>query len=169
MEKARKGGVKTRARSGRRRERETVELVNQETGEVVTALPVVTRATIGGSFFMAMQDGFRMLATQKLRQDAGRVLLYMLAEMDWENHVRLVQRTIAEALGMDRAQVSRAVAELVKRDILAPVQKVGRTRFYRMNWAFVWRGNAADLPDAAAWSRVKRRWASTETSIKEPA
>ena len=95
-------------------------LVDQATGEILNGhlvyFPNKVRAE---GWFMAWQEGFERLAMDKdMTMEALRVLHYVFARLDFENHLRLSQADIARALEMKPSAVSRAMKLLLQKDIL---------------------------------------------------
>lgn len=91
-----------------------VKMVDMETGEVLddgVTIHVPRKQRITG-FFMANQNGFAELARKDLKAEAYRVLLFLMSYMDYENAVPVFQKDIAEALGMKKQNVSRAIQSL---------------------------------------------------------
>ena len=54
------------------------------------------------------QDALRILA-KELTGEQFKVLMLMLADLDYENFIQIAQADIAETLGMQKTNVSRAV------------------------------------------------------------
>ena len=62
-----------------------------------------------------------------------RVLICLLDYLDVERHREISQVEIAEALGMQASNVSRAIALLIEKEVLEAGPKVGKTCSYRLN------------------------------------
>ena len=58
------------------------------------------------------QDALRILA-KELTGEQFKVLMLMLADLDYENFIQIAQADIAETLGMQKTNVSRAVRALL--------------------------------------------------------
>lgn len=87
---------------------------------------------LGVNWMAFYQDSLRWLATENLPNEQYRVLLYLLGKLDFENYIRIPQKDVAEALGMKRPAVTRAIGGLLKRDVLARI-KIGTANTYRLN------------------------------------
>jgi len=90
---------------------------------------------------MAFQEVF--LAMAKDREMTGevvRVLHYFFGKLDFENYIHLAQSEIAEALGLQKTNVSRAVKILCGKGIILKGPKVGRSITYRLNSDYGWKG-----------------------------
>lgn len=122
-------------------------LVDNQTGEVLNGhlvfFPTKIRAD---GWLMAWQEGFERLAQDKeITLEARRVLDYVFARLDFENHLRMSQADIARALDMKASNVSRAMKLLMNKDILVIGDKVGRSYTYRLNTSFGWKGKVKNL------------------------
>lgn len=128
-----------------------LELMNRETGEVI---PVEVRRRpdrVAGRFFMVIQEGLELLAIHDdLTHDARRVMLFLLARMDFDNHIRLSQTLIASELGIDKSRVSRAVKLLVECRLIRPGERIGRATFYVLSSAIGWKGKPGDRAEMGA-------------------
>ena len=88
------------------------------------------------------QDALRILA-KELTGEQFKVLMLMLADLDYENFIQIAQADIAETLGMQKTNVSRAVrATGCWGDLWGP--KVGRSKTYRLNEQFGWKGTVTN-------------------------
>lgn len=90
---------------------------------------------------MAFQDAFLELAKDReITGEVQRVLLYFFGRLDFDNYIHLAQTEIADALGMKKANVSRAVRILCDKQIILKGPKTGRTITYRLNANYGWKG-----------------------------
>ncbi|MES8270788.1 helix-turn-helix domain-containing protein, partial [Cutibacterium acnes] len=93
--------------------------------------------------WVAMAQGPMMtLATAELGAQEYRVLLALMARLDFENLLVLSQAELAEQLGMQKQNVNRAVRRLVSLGVLLEGPKIGIHRSYRLNPRFGWKGSA---------------------------
>ena len=72
------------------------------------------------------QDALRILA--KELTGSNSVLMLMLADLDYENFIQIAQADIAETLGMQKTNVSRAVRALLDVGVIFEGPKVGRSK-----------------------------------------
>ena len=70
-----------------------------------------------------------------------RVLDYLMAVLDFENFVQVSQADIAEELDLHRPDVSSAIKLLEQKEILIPGPKIGRSKCWRLNPNFGYKGN----------------------------
>lgn len=125
-----------------------VSSVDLDTGEILEysliAMPrKIPNGFAGGWVAMAL-NALDMLAASDLRGDDLRVLLALLGRLDFENLIQLEQVAIAERLGMKKPNVSRSIKRLIALGCLLEGPKIGRSRTYRLNPAYGWRGSGAN-------------------------
>ena len=122
-----------------------VSSVDMDTGEILDYSLVAMQRKIPNGFaagWIAMAQGaMEMLAASDLRGDDLRVLLLLMARLDFENLIQLEQTSIAEKLGMQRPNVNRSIKRLVDIGCLLEGPKIGRSRTYRLNPAYGWKGS----------------------------
>ena len=116
-----------------------------EGGQFVYFTP--RRIQVKEPFMLAFAHGFQQLAEMKLSGETTRVLLALFARMTFENWVLVPQQEIADALGMKRQAVVRAIRDLKKAGILQPGPKSGRMVSYRLNDVYAWKGTAKNLAE----------------------
>jgi len=122
--------------------------VNQETGEIIDGTPVYVAPKIRWKegWFMGFQEAFIALAEDKeLTGETYKVFMYMLGHLGFENYIALPQTEIAEGLKMHKEHVSRSIKTLLSKQILVEGPKLGRTKTYRLNSAYGWRGTVKNL------------------------
>ena len=118
--------------------------INPETGEIERqyAIVPITKKKLRGGFFMAIQEGFLYLAQLNLTGEQHRVLLYIMGKLDFENYICLTQKSVGESLGMRKQHVSRAFKGLIKHGVIHEGPKVGRTKTYRLDPGFGYKGKS---------------------------
>jgi len=116
--------------------------INLETGELERqyAIVPIVRKKLRGGFFMAIQEGFLHLAQLNLTGEQLKVLLYIMGKLDFENYICLTQKSVAEALQMQRPHISRAFKVLVEKGVIHEGPKVGRIKTYRLDPSFGYKG-----------------------------
>ena len=122
---------------------DTVQTVNKKTGEkkegyfvyIAYPKPKIT----GNRWFMTFQDSLAMIAEDKeLTGETLRVYMLALSELEFENYITIKQVAIAEKLGMQKTNVSRAMKQLVDKGIILKV-KEGATTGYKLNPTYGWK------------------------------
>lgn len=97
---------------------------------------------------MAFQDAFEELAKDKeITSEPRRVLDYLFSKLDFENYIQQSQQDITKALGMHKSQVSEAIKLLVRKQIILEGPKVGRSKCYRLNPNYGWKGKVKNLKE----------------------
>ena len=128
-----------------------IEQVDRETGEVMQGCMVYLpyRPRLTERWFMAFQDAFEEIAKDReITSEPRRVLDYMFSKLDFENFIQLSQKDIAEALGMQKQNVSNAIKLLIRKQIILEGPKVGRSKCYRLNPNYGWKGKVKTLQEA---------------------
>ena len=72
---------------------------------------------------MAMQDGFEWLARQNFNGETLRVLMHVMAKLDFENYILVKQLDVAIALGMQKLTCPGRCGFCLKKALFTP----GRT------------------------------------------
>lgn len=111
-------------------------------GEIVGGFVAVIRPKQKSAFqrhFTMNQDALRILA-KELTGEQFKVLMLMLADLDYENFIQIAQADIADTLEMQKTNVSRSVRALLDVGVIFEGPKVGRSKTYRLNQEFGWKG-----------------------------
>jgi len=125
-----------------------IEQLDVETGEVLRGCMVYIpyRPKHTERFFMAFQDGLMEIAKDdELTLEPKNVLLYLLGQLDFENYLHISQKDIADALGMQKQHISRAMKLLTAKGIVLDGPKVGRMKTYRLSPNLGWKGRVTNL------------------------
>lgn len=140
---------------------DTANIVDTATGEVKDQvhadrdgklIHVYDRPKFKEPFVMVFQTFLEELARSDIQGRDLKVLLFMVANMDYENKVCISQKRIAEELLMNAQHVSRAIKNLIARGM------VGRSdNVYYVTPYLTWRGRVRNFPKAV------------EGYVKEPA
>lgn len=120
--------------------------VDTSTGEEVGSFVAVIRPKQKSAFqrhFTMNQDALKILA-KTLTGEQFKVLMILLAELDYENYIQVAQADIAESLDMQKTNVSRSVKVLLDLGVILLGPKVGRSHSYRLNPQFGWKGTVAN-------------------------
>ncbi len=119
--------------------------VDLETGEILPHVLVAMARRIPNSFvegWVAMAQGPMVeLAVNIKSVDDWRVLSVLLGYLDFENHIRIEQTAVAEKLGMHRQNVNKSIKRLLALGVVIEGPKSGRSRTYRLNPNYGWKGS----------------------------
>ncbi len=124
--------------------------VDLRTGEILNGVPVWVAGQKKTAFtglydkrwFIMAQDALLMLATDdELTGKSLKVLLYLLARLDFENFIQVPQVEIANELKLHKQDVSKYVALLERKGILTRGPKLARSSSFRLNPNFGYKGN----------------------------
>ena len=125
--------------------------IDLDTGELVEGVPVWVggRPRIHEGWLMTFQEALEELAKDKdLKGEHWRVFSYLLSQLDFENFIQVPQKKIAEALGMNKVSVSRAIALLSEKKIILRGPKVARSSCFRLNPNYGWKGKVKNFKEA---------------------
>ncbi|WP_297408102.1 helix-turn-helix domain-containing protein [uncultured Cetobacterium sp.] len=116
--------------------------VDTSTGEEIGSFVAVIRPKQKSSFerHFTMNQAALLSIANDLNHDQTRVLLALLAYLDYENYIQVAQIDIAENLKMQKSHVSRAVKGLSEAEIILEGPKIGRSKTYRLNPSYGWKG-----------------------------
>jgi len=149
--------------------------VDAETGEVQDgfALFVPTKRGLKDRHNMMTNPGLLALAMDAdLKWEDWRVLAVYLSAMEFENVIDIPQKEVAEILQISKVNVSRATKKLVTKHILIEESKSGRSKVYRLNTAYGWKGKVSkeysDLLDKDC-RLLPKSWMKTPAREKIPA
>jgi hypothetical protein len=120
--------------------------VDESTGEVIGGFVAVIRPKQKSTFtrhFTMNQEALKIIATE-LSHEQTRVLMMLLVELDYENYMQVAQIEIAESLKMHKQHVSRAIKNLIQIGVLLDGPKIGRSKSYRLNPQFGWKGSVTN-------------------------
>ncbi|PHM49104.1 helix-turn-helix domain-containing protein [Xenorhabdus sp. KK7.4] len=84
------------------------------------------------------QEALKIIATE-LNHEQTKVLMILLADLDYENYIQVAQIDVANALKMQKTNVSRAVKNLIEFGVILEGPKIGRSKTYRLNPQFGWK------------------------------
>jgi hypothetical protein len=122
-------------------------VIDEVTGETIDSVIIAKPKYFNLDIFVKLYlSGLANIATMRLRGETSRVLFYLLSRCSYNNIINVPQKEIAEALEIKRQSVSKAIKELLEKDILLPGSKDGRCNTYRLNHALGSKGNASTAP-----------------------
>jgi DNA-binding MarR family transcriptional regulator len=125
-----------------------IKQLDMATGELLEGCLVYVpyRPKFYASWFMMFQDTLIEIAKDReITGEVYRVLLYLLSQMDFENHIHVSQSDTATILGLQKTNVSRAVKTLCDKGILLKGQKQGRSAVYKLNSHYGWKGKVKNF------------------------
>ena len=125
-----------------------VTTIDSITGEPIEGIPVYVQAKVKWKegFFMGIQEAFIALAQDKdIAGRPRRVLDYLFGKLGFENYICVQQKEIAEALDLHKQDVSDSIKLLLDKGIILSGPKLGRSKSYRLNSKYGWRGTVKNL------------------------
>jgi predicted transcriptional regulator len=118
---------------------QTDQLTGEEARGLAVLIPI--RQKLKDDFAMLTGQGLIKLATDpELKHDDLKVLMTYLGSVKFKNLIQISQRDVAEILGMHKQHVSRATIKLLSKNILLEESKTGRSKIYRLNTFYGWKG-----------------------------
>lgn len=120
-----------------------VTQVDLETGEDLGGFVAVIRPKQKSVFerhFTMNQAALELLA-KTLTGEQFKVLMMLLASLDYENFIQVAQADIANKIDMQKTHVSRAIKGLIEFGVILEGPKIGRVKSYRLNPQFGWKGS----------------------------
>ncbi len=122
-----------------------MKLVNPRTGKEYKGLAVPSKQSFPEPlrYTSMFSHGFEYLAKLKLSKNEAAVLFKLLSALEFENWIRVSQRTIAEDLNLKEPNVSTATRKLIQLGVIEKAEDPSDRRrlIYRLNPSFGWRGN----------------------------
>lgn len=120
--------------------------VDTSTGEIIGGFVAIVRPKQKSSFerHLTMNQAALLAIANELNHDQTRVLLALLAHLDYENYIQVAQVDVCNDLKMLKPNVSRAVKELVNQKIILEGPKIGRSKTYRLNPQYGWKGTISN-------------------------
>lgn len=131
--------------------------VMNECDEVVRYESFSQRYALGSKWVATFQEGMGYLARQGLTGEQWSVYAYLVEHLDYDNWVRIKQQDISDDLGIQRPNVSRALAKLVEVDVIAKGPLAGRCNTYRMNPRIAHRGSKHYKNNIIQYDALKER------------
>lgn len=128
-------------------------LLDKETGEILdqnrgTFMFVPSRVKIKEDWLMTFQDALVALAADRDLWGRPRAVLdYMMGRLNFDNYIALEQREIADALSLERSNVSSAIKMLVDKGIIEKGPRLGKSWSYKLNPYYGWKGRVKNLKE----------------------
>ena len=124
---------------------------DQDTGEILKGVIVycgVKQNPYSTGWIMNSQDALELLASdQDLSKESLRVLMFLMARLDFENWIQVTQKEISEKLGIKKSNISKAISLLEQKEIILRGAKLGRSNTFRLNPHFGWKGKVKNLEE----------------------
>jgi predicted transcriptional regulator len=104
-----------------------------------------------GTYVRLFQHALDVVAMDKAISGEGlRIWMKLLAALEDENYMQLQQSTIAEQMGLQKTNVSRAFRQLMEAGYLEEGPKSGRAKSYRVNPELAWKGSGPEYTETMA-------------------
>lgn len=122
--------------------------VDSDTGEIVGEYVAVVQPKRknafqnGGWFALSQSEPLDILMRADLQGRDYQVFFALMQQLDYENLIQVSQAKIAEKLGMKSPHVNRSIKALIDLGIILEGPRIGRSRSFRLNPNFGWKGSA---------------------------
>ena len=124
---------------------------DQDTGEILKGVIVycgVKQNPYSTGWMMNSQEALELLASDRdLTKESLRVLMFLMARLDFENWIYITQKEISEKLGIKKPNISKAISLLEQKGIILKGPKLGRSCAFRLNPYFGWKGKVKNLDE----------------------
>lgn len=124
-------------------------LIDPRTGEIIdidAQLAILYPKRVNGfTGWVAMaQEGLLEILSyyDQLKGEGLRVLLSALAVLDFNNVIEINQSEIAKKINMRASHFNRSWKKLVQLGIILEIPRAGRTKAYRLNPIYGWKGSS---------------------------
>lgn len=137
--------------------RKPIDLLDPQTGEVQRGYVfwAEVRPNKLGGFFVGFQEAFIALAQDReMTLDPHRILHFLFGKLDFDNFIHIKQKEIAEALNMDKGNVSKAMTLLKRKGIILEAPYKG-VRCYKLNHFYGWKGSVTTLKKQETKPKLK--------------
>lgn len=121
------------------KEKEYTAIIGED-NEVKAYLVKPRKNSLGVNWVAMYQTALEWLATANLQNQEYRVLMYLMSKLDFENYLRITQKSVAEALKMKQPAVSRAIKGLLDHDVIITGPQSGTAKTYRLNPRMAYKG-----------------------------
>jgi len=129
-----------------------IDQIDTETGELIGGFVAVIqpkrRNGFGDGWIAMSQTAMTAIRKAGLQGRDYEVLFALLEVLDFENLIQVSQVDLAEELGMHKPHLSRSIKRMVDIGILLEGPKIGRSKTFRLNPSFGWKGSAKGHTDA---------------------
>jgi len=120
--------------------------IDRDTGEELKGklvfVPEKKRNGFGEGWVAMNQEVLQIFATSDLSGRDFKVLMKLLSILDFENLIQVSQADLAEELGMQRTNINRSIKVLINMQAVLEGPKIGRSKTYRLNPYFGWKGSS---------------------------
>lgn len=130
-------------------------IVVEDGGQLVTVLKHSKYLTKMAHFRIFNEGLAQVLSDGDLTQYDFKVLFYVLGNMEYENIFQQSQGRIAESLGMQQPNVSKAIKKLIAKDYIRIIGNIGKVNIYRVSPYLALKSRAKNLaPMLADWDGI---------------
>lgn len=127
--------------------------LDPKTGELQPAFvayfaPKIHNGFDRGGWVAMAQTAMDLFAESDLQGQDFKVLMKLMANLDFENLLVINQTEMAQRLGIAQSNFARSVRKLIDMEALLQGPKIGVSRSYRLNPNFGWKGSGKNHKSA---------------------
>ena len=113
-------------------EKKYIMVADEETGKVKGLFPLKSK-NLGTGWIALYQDPSIWLAQQRLTGEQFKVMHVLFGKLDFNNYLRISRQDIADIIGIQPVNVSRAMKKLKELKIILEGPPAGKFKTYRLN------------------------------------
>lgn len=113
-------------------EKRYIMVTDEKTGQIKGCFPLKSK-NLGMGWIALYQNPSIWLAQQDLTGEQFKVLHVLFGKLDFENYLRIGLKEISEIIGIQIANVSRAMKKLKELEIIIEGPPAGKFKTYRLN------------------------------------
>lgn len=126
-------------------DKNTGEVFDDKVPMLVSRRRTAFTGIYGDRFMIVAQEALVKIASDpEMTMEPTKVFMYLFSKLDFDNYIQVPQVQIAKDLRMKASNVSTAIKKLEKKGILLQGPKHGRSKFWRLNPEYGYKGNPKD-------------------------
>jgi biotin operon repressor len=126
-------------------DKNTGEVFDENVPMLVSRRRTAFTGLYGERFMIVAQQALANIASDReITGATTKVFMYLFSKLDFDNYIQVPQVQIARDLEMYKQDVNKAVKILEKKGILLEGPKHGRSKFWRLNPEYGYKGNPKD-------------------------
>ena len=102
----------------------------------------------GDGFVVMSQVRASMLANSDLSKTTFRVLMKLISILDMDNLIAINQSELAAEMGLYKQHFGNSIKELLAESIIIEGAKLGKSKSYRLNAYYGWKGSTENHNEA---------------------
>ena len=126
-------------------DKNTGEVLDDKVPMLVSRRRTAFTGLYGEQFMIVAQQALANIASDReITGEVSRVFMYLFSKLDFDKYIQVPQVEIVKALGINKQNVSRSIKTLERKGILLEGPKHRRSKFWRLNPEYGYKGNPKD-------------------------